>query len=71
MGTFFFYNNRKPRKFNYTHILHDPEEDARKDRLHSRIESIKKRWVYFPNSRRKMYRNGKTLKRNLSRKPVI
>ena len=42
MGTFFFYNNRKPRKFNYTPILHDPEEDARKEKLQNRIEEIKK-----------------------------
>ena len=48
MGTFFFYNNRKPRKFNYTPIPHDPEEDARKDRLNSRIESIKKEMGVLP-----------------------
>ena len=48
MGTFFFYNNRKPRKFNYTPILHDPEEDARKERLEKRIEAIKKEMGVLP-----------------------
>lgn len=48
MGTFFFYNNRKPRKFNYTPILHDPEEDARKERLQNRIEAIKKEMGVLP-----------------------
>lgn len=48
MGTFFFYNNRKPRKFNYTPILRDPEEDARKERLEKRVESIKKEMGVLP-----------------------
>ncbi|MCE5205514.1 MAG: hypothetical protein LLF80_05335 [Porphyromonadaceae bacterium] len=48
MGTFFFYSNKKPRKFNYTPILHNPEEDARKDRLQSRIETIKKEMGVLP-----------------------
>ncbi len=50
MGTFFFYNNRKPRKFNYTPILHNPEEDARKERLQSRIEAIKKDMGMLPET---------------------
>lgn len=43
MGSFFFYNNRKPRKFNYTPILYNPEEEARKERLQKRIEDVKKK----------------------------
>ncbi|MDD4631861.1 MAG: hypothetical protein PHQ77_06425 [Proteiniphilum sp.] len=49
MGTFFFYNNRKPRKFNYTPILHDPEEDARKDKLQNRIDEIKREMGVLPD----------------------
>ena len=43
MASFFFYNNRKPRKFNYTPILYNPEEEARKERLQKRIEDVKKK----------------------------
>ena len=43
MASFFFYNNRKPRKFNYTPILYNPEEEARKERLQNRIEDVKKK----------------------------
>lgn len=42
MATFFFYNNRKPRKFNYQPILYNPEEEARQTRLQKRITDIKK-----------------------------
>lgn len=42
MGTFFFYNNRKPRQFNYKPILYDPDEEARQERLQKRIRDIKK-----------------------------
>lgn len=42
MGVFFFYNNRKPRKFNYRPILFDAEEEERKARLEKRIREIKK-----------------------------
>ena len=42
MGMFFFYNNRKPRKFNYTPILYNPEEEARKEKLNKRIAEIKR-----------------------------
>lgn len=42
MTKFFFYNNRKPRKFNYKPILFDPDEDARKERLQNRINSVKR-----------------------------
>ncbi len=48
MGTFFFYGNRKPRKFNYTSILYDPEEEARKERLQKRIQEIKKEMGVLP-----------------------
>lgn len=49
MATFFFYNNRKPRKFNYTPILFDPDEEARKERLEKRIEVIKKEMGVLPD----------------------
>ncbi len=42
MGIFFFYNNRKPRKFNYKPILFDAEEEERKSRLEKRIREIKR-----------------------------
>ena len=48
MGMFFFYNNRKPRKFNYRPILYDPEEDARKERLKNRIEAVKREMGVLP-----------------------
>lgn len=42
MGMFFFYNNRKPRRFNYKPILFNPEEEQRQARLQKRIAEIKK-----------------------------
>lgn len=42
MATFFFYNNRKPRKFNYQPILYNPEEEERQKRLQERIEKVKR-----------------------------
>nr|WP_286855958.1 hypothetical protein [Proteiniphilum sp. UBA4988] len=48
MGMFFFYNNRKPRKFNYKPILYDPEEDARKEMLKNRIEAVKREMGVLP-----------------------
>ena len=42
MAKFFFYNNRKPRKFNYKPILFDPDADARKERLRNRINDVKR-----------------------------
>lgn len=42
MGIFFFYNNRKPRRFNYTPILYDPEKEERQERLNKRIAQIKR-----------------------------
>lgn len=48
MGVFFFYNNRKPRKFNYKPILHNPEEDARKEHLEERIAAIKREMGILP-----------------------
>ena len=42
MGAFFFYNNRKPRQFNYKPILYNPDEEARQERLQKRIRDIKK-----------------------------
>ena len=40
MGMFFFYNNRKPRRFNYQPILSNPEEEARKERMQERIRRM-------------------------------
>lgn len=48
MGVFFFYNNRKPRKFNHKPILYDPDEEARKERLQKRIESVKREMGVLP-----------------------
>ncbi|MCW1734612.1 hypothetical protein [Anaerorudis cellulosivorans] len=42
MGTFFFYNNRKPRQYKYKPILYDPDEEERKEKLNRRIHEIKK-----------------------------
>ncbi len=42
MSIFFFYNNRKPRKFNYQPILFDAKEEERQARLKKRIREIKK-----------------------------
>lgn len=48
MGIFFFYHNRKPRKFNYTPILYNPEEEERKKKLQSRIEGVKREMGVLP-----------------------
>lgn len=41
MGTFFFYNNKKPRKFNYQPILYNPEQEERDKNLQQRIRAMK------------------------------
>lgn len=48
MGVFFFYNNRKPRKFNHKPILYDPDEDARKEMIEKRITAIKREMGELP-----------------------
>ncbi len=48
MATFFFYNNRKPRKYGYTPILYNEEEEARKKKLEKRILEIKKEMGVIP-----------------------
>lgn len=40
---FFFYNNKKPRKFNYTPILYDPDEEERKEQMAKRIQRIREK----------------------------
>ncbi len=40
MGIFFFYNNRKPRKFQHHTILFNPDEEARKEQMEKRIRRI-------------------------------
>ncbi len=40
MGIFFFYNNRKPRKFQHRTIMYDSDEEARKERMEKRIRRI-------------------------------
>jgi hypothetical protein len=42
MGMFFFYNNRKPRQYDYKPILYDPVEEERIEKLNRRIYEIKK-----------------------------
>ncbi len=41
MGMFFFYNNRKPRKFNYQPIFYNPEKEERKKMLEKKIREAK------------------------------
>lgn len=41
MGMFFFYNNRKPRKFGYQPILYNPDEEERREQMEKRIRRIK------------------------------
>lgn len=41
MGVFFFYNNRKPRKFQHRTIMFDSDEEARKEKMDKRIRRIK------------------------------
>jgi hypothetical protein len=53
MGSFFFYNNRKPRKFNYSPILFNAEEEERRERLQTRIENVKKEMGVLPESEEK------------------
>lgn len=48
MSAFFFYNNRKPRKFNYTPILYNPEEEERQKNLQDRIEKVKREMNILP-----------------------
>lgn len=48
MANFFFYNNRKPRKFNYKPILYNPEEEDRKKNLEDRIERMKREMGVLP-----------------------
>lgn len=40
MGIFFFYNNRKPRKFQHRTIMFDSDEEARKEKMEKRIRRI-------------------------------
>ena len=48
MAKFFFYNNRKPRKFNYTPITYNPDEIERKERLQKRIDAVKREMGVLP-----------------------
>ena len=41
MGMFFFYNNKKPRKFSHSPILYDPEKEERKEQMEKRIRRIR------------------------------
>ena len=41
MGMFFFYNNRKPRKFNHSPILYDPDKEERKEQMEKRIRRMR------------------------------
>ena len=50
MGIFYFYNNRKPRKFNHVPILYNPEEEERQLRMQKRIHEIKKDMNALPEN---------------------
>lgn len=60
MGAFFFYNNRKPRKFNYTPILYDPDEEERKKNLQDRIDSVKREMGVLPQQTREEKKDFKS-----------
>jgi uncharacterized membrane protein (DUF106 family) len=60
MATFFFYNNRKPRKFNHKPIYFDPDEDSRKEKLQNRINAIKKEMGVLPEEEVKEKKDFKT-----------
>jgi hypothetical protein len=68
MGVFFFYNNRKPRKFNYTPHLYNPEEEERKKNLQDRIEKVKREMGVLPEENPV---EGRILRRNLFPRRVI
>lgn len=40
MGIFFFYNNRKPRRFQHRTIMYDADDEARKEKMEKRIRRI-------------------------------
>ncbi|MEA4918858.1 hypothetical protein [Proteiniphilum sp.] len=52
MAAFFFYNNRKPGKFNYKPVLYNPEEEERKKNLQDRIEKIKREMGVLPEEKK-------------------
>ncbi|MDR2815577.1 MAG: hypothetical protein LBB62_02595 [Proteiniphilum sp.] len=60
MGVFFFYYNRKPRKFNYTPILYNPEEEERKKKLQARIEKVKREMGVLPEEKAPEKKDFKT-----------
>ena len=41
MGMFFFYNNKKPRKFSHTPILYDPDKEERREQMEKRIRRMR------------------------------
>ncbi|NLJ00225.1 MAG: hypothetical protein GX371_03610 [Bacteroidales bacterium] len=59
MSAFFFYKNRKPRKFNYKPILYDPEEEARKERLERRIQERKREMGVLPEGEKEVKKDFK------------
>ncbi len=48
MAAFFFYNNRKPRKFNYKPILYNPEKEQMKEHVQKRVEAVKREMGILP-----------------------
>jgi len=48
MASFFFSNNRKPRKFGYAPILYNEDEEARKKNLEKRIHEVKQEMGVLP-----------------------
>ncbi len=55
---FFFYNNKKPRKFNYKPILYSPE----KDEFNERVDKVKKEMGVLEDSNYKPTIKGEFLK---------
>lgn len=66
---FFFYNNRKPRKFNYKPILFNPE----KDEFNERVHKIKKEMgviedtEYKPTIKGEFIRNTDHVRRKINK----
>ena len=55
---FFFYNNKKPRKFNYKPILYSPE----KDEFNERVDKVKKEMGVLEDTNYKPTIKGEFLK---------
>ena len=66
---FFFYNNRKPRQFNYKPILFDPDKDEFKERVmkvHKEMGVVEDS-EYKPTIRGEFIRNTSHLRRKVNK----